>query len=205
MSTIKFLLEEIEEKNLKTLKTQLVHQQRLLYENTKWIRETILRHLLNTIITKEESEWIRTHNKKYENLINKKKAINEISENLNSVITNLSSRILNNNESKILTKSLKHGIAISFKQNDILASSEALSDKLESKDILKENISSIQRAKNSIPAMSFSLLSLDVQQIIKDKNKITMINNFLKDVLILKPGKRNFSKALFFLKNPNSE
>ena len=198
MSTIKFLLEEIEEKNLKTLKTQLVHQQRLLYENTTWIRETILRHLLNTIITKEESEWIRTHNKKYENLINEKKAINEISENLNSVITNLSSRILNNNECKILTKGLKHGIAISFKQNNILASSEALWDQLESKDILKENTSSIQRAKNSIRAMSFSLLSLDAQQIIKDKNKITMINNFLKDVFILKPGKGNFSKTLFF-------
>ena len=175
-----------------------MHQQKLLYENTTWIRETILRHLLNTIITKEESEWIRTHNKKYENLINEKKAINEISENLNSVITNLSSRILNNNECKILTKGLKHGIAISFKQNNILASSEALWDQLESKDILKENTSSIQRAKNSIRAMSFSLLSLDAQQIIKDKNKITMTNNFLKDVFILKPGKGNFSKTLFF-------
>ena len=54
---------------------------------------------------------------------------------------------------------------MSPKQNDILASSEALWDQLESKNILKENFSSLQRAKNSIRAMSFSLLDLDAQHI----------------------------------------
>ena len=39
--------------------------------------------------------------------------------------------------------------------------------------------------------MRFSLLDLDAQQITKDKSKITLINNLLKDVVILKPGKRN--------------
>ena len=73
------------------------------------------------IITKEESKWIKTHNKKLDNLINEKKSINVI----NSVITSLSSRSLNNNEQRILTYVLKHGIAISPKQNDILVSSEA--------------------------------------------------------------------------------
>ena len=39
--------------------------------------------------------------------------------------------------------------------------------------------------------MSFSLLDLDAQQITKDKSKITMMNNLLKDVVILKPDNGN--------------
>ena len=39
--------------------------------------------------------------------------------------------------------------------------------------------------------MGFSLLVVEGQQITKDKNKITMINNLLKDVVIPKPNKGN--------------
>ena len=139
------LFDEIDEKtkNLKTLKTQLTQQQKLLDEDTTWIRGIILCDTLNMIITKEESKWIKTHNKKLDNLINEKKSINVI----NSVITSLSSRSLNNNEQRILTYVLKHGIAISPKQNDILVSSEASWAQVESKNIVKENFSLIQRAK----------------------------------------------------------
>ena len=56
---------------------------------------------------------------------------------------------------------------------------------------MKENFSSIQRAKNSIRAISFNLLDLDDQQITEDKSKITMINNLLKDVVILNLVKGN--------------
>ena len=103
----------------------------------------------------------------------------------------MAARNLNNNEYKILTYGLKHGIAISLKQNNILASSEALQNQLESKNVLKEKLSSIQKVENSIRAISFSLLDLDAQQITKDKIKITTINNLLKDVVILRPDKGN--------------
>ena len=149
----RILLDEIDEKTkyLKTLKTQLTQQQKLLYENTTWIRGTILRYTLNTIITKEESKWIRIHNQKLDNLISENKAINGISENPNSVITNLSSQNLNNNECKILTYGFKHGIAKSPKQNDILASSGALWDQLESK---------ISRKKISVQSKELKILSV---------------------------------------------
>ena len=39
--------------------------------------------------------------------------------------------------------------------------------------------------------MSSSLLDFDAQQITKDKSKITMTNNLLKDEVILKPDKGN--------------
>ena len=56
------LLDEIGEKTkyLKALKTQLMQQQKLLDNNTTWIRRIILRYTLNMIITENESKWIKT-------------------------------------------------------------------------------------------------------------------------------------------------
>ena len=99
---------------------------------------------------------------------------NGTNENPNSIITNLSSRTINNEDYKILTNGLNHGIAISSKWNDILASSEALLDQLEWNKCLKEIFRSIQRARNAICSMSFSLLDKDSKQLAKDKGKITI-------------------------------
>ena len=99
---------------------------------------------------------------------------NGTNENPNSIITNLSSRTINNEEYKILTNGLNHSITISAKRNDILASSEALLDQLEWNKCLKESFRSIQRARNAICSMSFSLLDKDSKQLAKDKGKITI-------------------------------
>ena len=101
------------------------------------------------------------------------------------------SRTVNNEENKMFTYGLNHGIAVSGKQNDILASNEALWDHLERNKCLKDNFRSIQRAKNSIRAMSFSLLDMDSKQLAKDKNKINILNNLFKDLVLLKPDKGN--------------
>lgn len=77
-------------------------------------------------------------------MINEKKAINGISDYSNLVITNLSSRNLNNNEYKILTYGLRQEIALSPTQNDILAFSEAFCDQLESKNALIAKFVSMQ-------------------------------------------------------------
>ena len=42
------------------------------------------------------------------------------------MITNVSSRTINNKENKILNYGLNHGIAVSAKQSDVLAYSEPL-------------------------------------------------------------------------------
>ena len=49
----------------------------------------------------------------------------------------------------------------------------------------------IQRAKNAICAMGFSLLGIDNKQLAKDKSKINILNNLLNDVALLKPDKGN--------------
>ena len=65
---------------------------------------------------------------------------------------------------KILSSELNPSIAVSTKQNDILASSEAQQDQLEQNKCLKENFTSVQRAKDAICVMSFILLDVDVKQ-----------------------------------------
>ena len=56
---------------------------------------------------------------------------------------------------------------------------------------MKETFTSILRATKAICAMSFSLLDMDSKQLTKDKNKINILKNLLKGVVLLKPGKGN--------------
>ena len=78
---------------------------------------------------------------------------------------------------------------VDFRKQDYLFWPKFINTILVSKNVQKENFNSIQRAKNSIRAMSFSLPDFDAQQIIKDKSKIATINNLPKDVVIIKSGK----------------
>ena len=50
-------------------------------------------------------------------MISHKKEISGINEDPNSIITNLLSRTIDNDEYKILTYGLKYGIAVSAKEN----------------------------------------------------------------------------------------
>ena len=77
-------------------------------------------------ISKEERKWIKTHNKILDGLISHMKEIIRINENPNQIITNVSSRTINNKENEILNYGLNHGIVVSAKQSDILAYSEPL-------------------------------------------------------------------------------
>ena len=54
-------------------------------------------------------------------LISHKKEINGMNENPNLIITNLSSRAINNDEYKTLISGLNHGIAVLAKQNEIFS------------------------------------------------------------------------------------
>ena len=138
------------------------------------------------VISKEERKCIKTQNKKLDGLISHNKEINVINEN-----PVLSFRTINNEEYKILTYGLNHGIAVSAKKIDISTSSEALWDQLIRNKCLKENFRSIQRAKNAIRATSFSLLDMVSKQLAKEKSKINIPNNLLTNVVLLKRDKGN--------------
>ena len=59
------------------------------------------------------------------------------------------------------------------------------------KNICKETQNHIERAKNSLIALAFSLIDLDNYQVIKDKKKLEVIKNLRKKLFVLKSDKRN--------------
>ena len=52
--------------------------------------------------------------------------------------------------------------------------------------------------------MSFNLLDMDSKRLTKDKNKINVLNNLLKDVILLKPDKGNGIVLVNYLDYKNS-
>ena len=58
-------------------------------------------------------------------------------------------------------------------------------------NICKETQNHIERAKNLLRALAFSLIDLDNCQVLKDKKKLEVIKNLHKELVILKPDKRN--------------
>ena len=97
-------MDEIDEKikYLKNLKLKLVKEHALLHGIMTWIKKSVLTYTLKMVISKEEHKWIKKHNKKLHGLISRKKEINRINENPNSIITNLSSKTITKEEYNIL-------------------------------------------------------------------------------------------------------
>ena len=116
---------------------------------------------------------------------------NGIYTNPNVTITNLSSRILTNDEHEVLKYGLKHGIATKPRENDIFALAEDIYDQINRKGLCKENQTSVQRLKNSLRAFTFNILFTDDQNVYKGAKKLKILKNLRKDVAILKPDKGN--------------
>ena len=105
-------------------------------------------------------------------------------ENPNNTILNLTARILSNEEYQELCYALHHGLATYQKQNDILASVEFVWYHINKKNICKETQNHIERAKNLLKALTFSLIDLHNCQVFKDKKKLEIIKNLRKELVI---------------------
>ena len=102
-------------------------------------------------------------------------------ENPNNTIWNLTTGALSNEEYQVLHYGLSHGLATYRKQNDILASVKSVWDQIDKKNICKETQNHIDRAKNSLRALAFSLIDLDKCQVFKDKKKLEIIKNLVRN------------------------
>ena len=132
-----------------------------------------------------------THEKKFSNLYMNKQKEEGVKENPNNIISNLTTRALSNEKYQVLPYGLNRGLETYQKQNDILASVEAVFDQINKKNICKETQNHIERAKNSLRALAFSLIDLDNYQVSKNKKKLEVIKNLRKKLVVLKPDKRN--------------
>ena len=90
-----------------------------------------------------------------------------------------------NEEYQVLRYNLNHGLAAYQKQSDILASLESVWDQINKKNICKETLNHIERAKNSLRALAFSLIDLDNCQVFWVKKKLEIIKNLRKKFIFV--------------------
>ena len=107
------LLDEIKSKrrSIKELRKELCDSMKALSSSTTFFKSIILRISINRSVLKDEKKIIKRHRKKLDSLIKEKNKENNIHENPNPVVTNLSSHDLSNEELSTLKFGLKHGLA----------------------------------------------------------------------------------------------
>ena len=120
------LLDEINNKrrSIKELRKELCDSMKVLSSSTTFFKSIILRISINRSVLKDEKKIIKRHRKKLDSLIKEKNKENNIHENPNPVVTNLSSHDLSNEELSILKFGLKHGLATRPNESNILSYAE---------------------------------------------------------------------------------
>ena len=102
---------------------------------------------------------------KFDILVRERDRINGITNNPNTIVTNLSSRVLTNDEYSLLRFGLNHGLATRPEEIDCFALAEDVWSQLYRSKALKKDPRSIQKAKNSIRAFTFNVLDIEDKRI----------------------------------------
>ncbi|XP_066910788.1 uncharacterized protein [Clytia hemisphaerica] len=189
----KNLLNEItlKHKTIRQLSTEILNAEEKLYGKLTFFRKLTIRHSLKCSVNCSVRPLEKKLNNKLDLLIKARDKINGITKNPNAIVTNLSSIILTNDEYDVLRFGLNQGLAMKPDEVETLAIAEDIWSQLYKSKLLKNDIRSIQRAKNSIRAFTFNLLDIDDKQIFKDSKHIKIIKNLNKNLAILKPDKGN--------------
>ena len=107
----------------------------------------ILRHTINKTIERNIVKVNEIHEKKLEALKRERLSRDNITLNPNTIIMNLSKRVLSNEEYETLQYGLKHGLYIKPKEYNILASSESVWKQIEKPELCTDDQHSKGRAK----------------------------------------------------------
>ena len=164
------LLDEISNKykRLKLLTKRLELESNILNDSPTWMKGICIRQSINIAIISYVLNNQQTHNKKFDSLCKKKQQEDGIKENPNNIIWNLTSQTLPNDEYQVLRYGLNHGLKTHQIKTDILANTESIWDQINGNNVCKESNNHVERTKNSLRAMAFSLIDLGNKQIFKD-------------------------------------
>ena len=189
----KVLLDEIREKRnlLRRLKDEVTKESDLLYADMTFLKKYALKYSISKGIEIEKRLVTKRHEKKFTNLVDEKALTEGTKENPNKTIWNFSSHTLSDEEHDTLKYGLKHGLATSPREEEILASAEAFWYQIENKNLCKDGAYYQRQAKNHLRAMAFNLINVNEQQVFKDKKKIKVIRDLKEKVVLLSPDKGN--------------
>ena len=157
------LLNEItlKHKTILTLQAELTHKENDLYNSLTWIRGKAIRYSINCSVRSYMKPIETKLARKIDILYTERDRINGVTQNPNTIITNLSSYVLSNEEHKLLRFGLSHGLATQPNEIDTFVLAEDIWSQLYRSKTLKDNPRSIERAKNSIRAFAFNLLDIE--------------------------------------------
>ena len=150
---------------------------------TTFFKSIILRISINRSVLKDEKKIIKRHGKKLDSLIKEKNKENNIHENPNTLVTNLSSHDLSNEELGILKFELKHGLATRPNESSILSYAEDIWEQIETANICCNEMYSKTKINNALRGFAFNLINIDGTRIFRESNKLKSYNNSVKMLL----------------------
>ena len=119
----KILLDEIstKQKSIKLMKKDFKMALENLLASTTFFKGVVFKISINRSVIKEEKLVLKRHQKNLDNLLKEKSELNDIYDNPNTVVTNLSGHVLLNKEYTILKFGLKYGLVTRPNESNILA------------------------------------------------------------------------------------
>ena len=126
-----------------------------------------------------------------DNFLSLKQAIDELQENPNDVILNLSEQGLSDNQIDVLKLGLRHSFATRPGELEMMSISEDLWDQINKLEQLKDGSYIKDRLKNCLRSFTYNYLDLDLQQIHIDNKHICILRSLNTKFAILKPDKGN--------------
>ena len=112
------------------------------------------------------------HQKKLDNLVINKRINDGIRKNPNQIITNLSDIELNDDEIALLKLSLKHGLFIRPKGNEMIAVMEDTYDQIVRQYLLKKDNISKHFVQTALKSLTYSYLDLHFKNFRVDQRRI---------------------------------
>ena len=164
---------------------------KILFSSTTFFKGIALRFSINQSVEKEELKIVDRYKRKLDNLLQEKNSEDDLTENPNNIITNLSSHTLTEEEFEALRYGLKFGIATPPCESNILAYTEDIWEQISKSEICNVGKYNEARIKNLLRCLAFNIINIDEKRIFKDQKKIKLLKSLQKTITVLKPDKGN--------------
>ena len=121
---------------------------------------------------KEEKRVLNRHKKELNNVLNEKTDQENISQNPSTVVANLSTHVLTNEEYNILKFGVKYELATCRNESKVLAYAEDIWEQIDKADIWHNEIYLKAGIKNSLRGLAFNIVNIEDSCIFKNSSKI---------------------------------
>ena len=159
-----------------------------LFNGTTCMKAQLIAFSINRLLKSEMAKVGTRHNKKMDNLLSLKQAIDGLQENPNDVILNLSGQDLSDDQIDVLKLGLRHSFATRPGELEMMSISGDLWDQINKLDQFKDGSYIKDRLKNSLRSFTYNYLNLDLQFHIDNKH-IRILRSLNTKFAILKPDK----------------